>query len=396
VGARILVIAEVFPPRMGGSGRWLWELYRRLPAGAVYIAAGESPGHAEFDRTHTLPVTRLPLRFANWGLLHLTSSLEYRRAAGRLGEIASGVTPEVIHCAKAVPEGVLGWWLGQRRGTPFWCYVHGEELTLAHTSRELKWMTARVLARAERVVANSRHTQRLLVERWAVQPDRITVMHPGVDSTRFVPAPRDEQVRARLGWSNRQVVLTVGALQKRKGQDTLIRALPRLRERFPSLLYCIAGEGWEQDYLQELVRALGVEDFVQFRGVADDAELVACYQQCDVFALPNRQVGWDFEGFGIVLLEAQACGRPVVAGLSGGTAEAMDAGSSGLAVDCSDPEGLTQALTTLLADPVAADRMGAHGRRWVCGRFEWDVAARQASALFAVGAPHDDRQQRRA
>ena len=391
---RILAIAEVFPPRMGGSGRWLWELYRRLPEGTVHVAAGDAPEAESFDRTHNLPVTRVPLRFSNWGLLHLTSSLEYRRAAALLGEIASGVDPEVIHCAKAVPEGVLAWWLGKRREVPFWCYAHGEELTLAHTSRELKWMTTRVLARATRVIANSHHTERLLMEDWAVAPERITVLHPGVDTTRFVPAPRDEAVRARLGWSGHQVVLTVGALQKRKGQDTLIRALPRLRARFPTLLYCIAGQGWEEEYLHGLARTLGVDNAVQFRGVADDADLLACYQQCDVFVLPNRQVGWDFEGFGMVLLEAQACGRPVVTGLSGGTVEAMDADRSGLTVDCSRPDELVAAVGTVLGDPVAAARMGSHGRRWVCNRFDWGATAGRARTLFLSPSVGDDRRQR--
>ena len=85
------------------------------------------------------------------------------------------------------------------------------------------------------------------------------------------------------------------------------------------LHYAIAGEGWELAYLQDLVRDLNVADLVQFCKVVSDDELIRCYQQCDLFALPNRQVGWDFEGFGIVLLEAQACGRAVIAGRSGGS-----------------------------------------------------------------------------
>jgi phosphatidylinositol alpha-1,6-mannosyltransferase len=122
---------------------------------------------------------------------------------------------------------------------------------------------------------------------------------------------------------------------------------------------------------------------VQFRGVASDEELLECYQQCDLFALPNRQVGWDFEGFGIVLLEAQACGRPVVTGISGGTVEAIDAGRSGLAVDCADPDELCAAVSTVLSDGALAARMGEHGRRWTCDRFEWSVSVGTAMQSFA-------------
>ncbi len=391
--ARILVIAEVFPPRMGGSGRWLWELYRRLPPGTVHVAAGSVDGDDAFDRGQTMPVTRLPLRFTNWGLLHLSSSLEYRRANRRLDAIADVATPDIIHCAKAVPEGVLGGWLARRRGVPFWCYVHGEELTLARTSRELRFMTSQVLARSERVVANSAHTRELLVRDWRVPAERIVVVHPGVDTDRFVPAPRDLASRSRLGWTDRTVILTVGALQKRKGQDMVIKAIPLLREEFPSVLYCIAGEGWEDGYLRALARTCGVEEFVQFRGIAGEGELVECYQQCDVFALPNRQVGWDFEGFGIVLLEAQACARPVLTGRSGGTAEAIDDGRSGVLGDCTSPKAVADALAPLLRDRAAAERMGVYGRQWVRERFDWSHAAAQAGALFT--ASHADARGRR-
>src|SRR4029453_2663396 len=126
-------------------------------------------------------------------------------------------------------------------------------------------------------------------------------------------------VRKELGRTGRQVVLTVGALQKRKGQDMMIRALPAIRRRCPDVLYAMIGEGWERPYLDKLVADHGVGDLVQFRGTPTDDEMIRCYQQCDLFALPNRQVGWDLEGFGIVLIEAQACGKPVVAGTSGGT-----------------------------------------------------------------------------
>src|SRR5262249_56405909 len=137
----------------------------------------------------------------------------------------------------------------------------------------------------------------------------VTVRHPGVDTGGFVPAPPDPAARARLGWHGRRVILTVGALQKRKGQDMLIRALPAIRARCPEVLYAVAGEGWERPYLEALVDELGVRGAVQFRGIPEDDDLIRCYQQCDLFALPNRRIGWDFEGFGIVLLEAQACGK---------------------------------------------------------------------------------------
>jgi phosphatidylinositol alpha-1,6-mannosyltransferase len=209
-------------------------------------------------------------------------------------------------------------------------------------------------------------------------------MHPGVDTSQFVPSPPDPSVRDRLGWSNRRVILTVGALQKRKGQDMMIRALPAIRTRCPDVLYAIVGEGWERPYLDRLVAEHGVGDVVQFRGATADAELIECYQQCDLFALPNRQVGWDFEGFGIVLLEAQACGRPVMAGLSGGTSETIQPSETGLLVSCETPEPIVDAVCPILDDPERGARMGARGRDWVVKRFDWNVLSLQAQEMFGA------------
>jgi phosphatidylinositol alpha-1,6-mannosyltransferase len=180
------------------------------------------------------------------------------------------------------------------------------------------------------------------------------------------------------------VILTVGALQKRKGQDMLIRALPAIRARCPDVLYAIVGEGWEQPYLDQLVAECRVEDLVQFRAVESDEALIECYQQCDLFVLPNRQVGWDFEGFGIVLLEAQACGKPVIAGRSGGTSEAVQPSLTGELVSCDEPDELADAVVELLENPDRRAAMGSCGREWVVRCFDWKLLADQAFDLFSA------------
>jgi phosphatidylinositol alpha-1,6-mannosyltransferase len=379
----ILVLAQVFPPATGGSGRWLWDLYRRLPGFNVHVAAGHVHGDADFDRQSPLPITRVPLAFSNWGVLSLRGTADYTRAFFALRHIAKRVRPDAIHCGKCLPEGFLAVLSRRWFGAPFTCFVHGEELSLAATSADLNRLTTTVLREATRVIANSDHTKELLLDRWHVPADRVVVMHPGVDTEYFKPAPVDTVVRARLGWEHRRVVLTVGALQKRKGQDMMIRALPAIRAKCPDVLYAIVGQGWERGYLDDLVREHGVADAVQFRGVPTDDELIACYQQCDLFALPNRQVGWDFEGFGIVLLEAQACGRPVVAGRSGGTPETLDPERTGELVLCDTPEPLANAVVDLLLDPQRRSLMGERARRWAVERFDWKVQSEQARRVFA-------------
>jgi phosphatidyl-myo-inositol dimannoside synthase len=153
------------------------------------------------------------------------------------------------------------------------------------------------------------------------------------------------------------------------------------------VLYSIIGEGWERAYLNKLVDEHDVRDLVQFRNAPPDDALIECYQQCDVFALPNRQVGWDFEGFGIVLLEAQACGKPVIAGSSGGTSETIDPLRTGRLVPCETPDHLALVVGDLLEDREQRARMGGCGREWALERFDWKILSQQARRIFAETVP---------
>ena len=232
-----------------------------------------------------------------------------------------------------------------------------------------------VLRGADYVIANSENTRYILTRRWGLPERKVRLLYPGVDTAWFVPAPRDAAVRARLGWSERKVLLTVGRLQKRKGHDVMVRALATVRRRHPDALYSIVGDGDERSHLERLVDELDLSGHVQFLGEVDEETLLTCYQQCNLFVLPNREIEGDIEGFGMVLLEAQACGKPVIAGQSGGTMEAMKAPDTGLLVHCQQPEALAAAVDDLLSDASRPERMGQAARMWAV-EFGWDRLAR--------------------
>jgi phosphatidylinositol alpha-1,6-mannosyltransferase len=374
-----LLVSDLFPPRTGGSARWFWEIYRRLPRTDYLIAAGEAERQEEFDRTHDLCLERMPLTLDCWGVRGWHG---YWRAVRRLRRIVKAEHVKMLHCARPLPEGLMALAVKYWYRVPYLCYVHGEEMNYAASSRELTWLARRVLRSAELVIANSRNTERLLREGWSLPAERVTIMHPGADTRRFVPAPRDAQVRARLGWGDQPVILTVGRLQKRKGHDTMIQALGTIRKTVPDVLYAIVGDGEERDYLKELTARLGLTEHVQFLGEARDEDLVCCYQQCDLFVLANRDVNGDIEGFGMVLVEAQACGKPVVAGASGGTAETMRIPETGRVIPCEGPDKLAALVAELLPDRERLARMGEVGRRWVVEQFDWEALKRQAETLF--------------
>src|SRR4051812_47178473 len=137
---KILVVSQVFPPRTGGSGRWLWELYRRLQGECVSVTAGEAPGAAAFDAAAPMRISRLPLDFAAAGALSVRGALNYVRAWRALRRTIKTDRPSMVHCGKCVPEGVLAVALKWTTGVPFVCYVHGEELGLAKTTREFGFL----------------------------------------------------------------------------------------------------------------------------------------------------------------------------------------------------------------------------------------------------------------
>ena len=382
---RVLLLSQVFPPQTGGSGRWFWEIYRRLPREMVRVVAGDCAAAAAFDRTHDLAVERVGLSFPGWGIASFGGLRRYLGLARRLRRLVRAEQIDAIHCGCTWPEGVAAWLVKITTGTPYLIYVHGEELSFR--GRELAWLRRRVFGSAAMVVANSRNTMRLLANDWDVPAGKLRLLHPGVDIERFTPAEPCEATRERLGWAGRTVVLTVGRLQKRKGHDMMIRALPQIRRNVPDVLYSIVGDGGERAALERLVAEHGVKDYVQFRGEPDDDELIRCYQQCDLFALPNRTVGGDFEGFGMVLLEAQACGKPVLAGDSGGTAETMSLGdgdfpATGTIVSCDEPGPLAQRVVRLLSDDEKRSSMGRAGREWAATRFGWEALSQQALEMF--------------
>ena len=249
---KILLLSDIFPPKTGGSGRWFWEIYSRLPRDRVGIATGDDERSAEFDQSHDLHIQRLPLAMATPGLRPLGNLKHYLKTAWRIRRLVKSEGITAIHAGRNLPEGFVAYLVKRMCGVPYYCYVHGEDVGVSATSRELTWMTRRVFAKAAGVIANSQNTRSMLLKEWNLPEAKVHLLYPGVDTKRFVPAPRDEEFRQSLGWHGRKVLLTVGRLQKRKGHDMMIRAMPAIRERHPGVLYAILGEGEERAKLQEL------------------------------------------------------------------------------------------------------------------------------------------------
>src|SRR6516225_10273077 len=165
---RTLLISDVFPPRTGGSGRWFWEIYRRLPREEFVIAAGEDSRQESFDQTHDLHLHRLPLTMREWGVRSVRGLRGYWRAVRHLRRVVKAERVRMVHCGRCLPEGVMALALRWLCGLPFACYVHGEDVNSASTSREQTWLARRVLRGAEFVIVNSRNTKQIVREEWGL------------------------------------------------------------------------------------------------------------------------------------------------------------------------------------------------------------------------------------
>lgn len=380
---RLLMLTELFLPTKGGTAVSFDDDVRRLGGKSVHVVTAAVPGDAEFDRDHPNTIHRLVLERVPW--LKPESLLMYARLLGRSLRVASTNRLDAVMAGRALPEGLVAWAIGRLIGRKVLTYAHGEELTGWGRGRKFKAMCF-ALQHADHVLANSDFTRDTLVSLIGVRPERIVMTYPTVDTERMRPGLPFADLRARIGLRGDQaLVFSVGRLTRRKGFDQVIRALPALVRRGLDVHYAIAGIGDDRDYLQALARDAGVADRVHLLGAVPAEDLPRWYNACDLFAMPNRDIGGDTEGFGLVYMEANACGKPVLAGRAGGTASAVEEGLNGLRVDGESVEAVEEGLAQLLLDPEAAPRMGQAGRERTVGRFTSDQRAELIRRLIVAG-----------
>jgi phosphatidylinositol alpha-1,6-mannosyltransferase len=363
-----LVFSQVFPPEKGGSGRWLYEAYSRMPERSFVMLVGTSPAKQSTDGNFPQEIVRADLRINDRSFFSFGSFCAYLKMIWLLFKTVRRYQVTEIHAARPLFEGLATAIISYVIPIRFVQFVHGEDVNIATTSRKLGWVTAFTLKRAELIITNSNFSRGLLLKDWQVPISRIKVVHPGVDLTYFKPGDSIKEVDKTF------TILTVGRLQKRKGHDMLIRAIAEIGATSPVIRYRIAGEGEEKTNLEHLATELGFRDQVDFLGEICDSALLLEYQKCDLFVLPNRAVGKDVEGFGIVLLEAQACGKPVIAGSSGGTIDALDHGKSGFAISCENTDDLVKYISSFVFDSEMRERMAKHAVEFTNKRFSWETS----------------------
>ena len=375
---RTLLVTNDFPPRRGGIQSYLEQFVRRLTAAGgeeVTVYAPRWKGSEDYDRAAPFRVVRHPTT------LMLPEPTVDRRMRAMIGDL--GI--ETVWFGAAAPLALLAMRAREAGAARVLASTHGHEVgwSMLPVARSA---LRRIGETVDVVTYVSRYTRGRFASAFGPYAG-LEHLPPGVDTDRFRPDPAARaRLRERHGLGERPVAVCVSRLVPRKGQDMLIKAWPRISGRVPGAALVIAGGGPHAEALLRLARENGAGADIIFTGGVPAEDLPGYYAMGDVFAMPcrTRGAGLDVEGLGIVFLEASASGVPVVAGNSGGAPETVLDGETGRVVDGRDLEEIIDTISVLLADPVAAGRMGAAGREWVSRDWNWAVHTERLAGLLRV------------
>ena len=378
---KTLIVTNDFPPRPGGIQAFLHNMALRLdPERLVVYASTWKRGREGAEATAAFDAEQPFVIVRDRTTMLLPTPRVSQRAVGLLRE--HGCTS--VWFGAAAPLGLLAPALRKAGAERLVATTHGHEAGWAQLPAS-RGLLRRIGESTDAITYLGEYTRSRIAT--ALTPEaagRMAQLPPGVDEKTFHPGSGGDVVRARLGLTDRPVVVCVSRLVPRKGQDTLILAMPRILASEPEAVLLIVGGGPYEKDLRRLAHETGVSASVRFTGAVPWSELPAHYGAGDVFAMPcrTRRGGLDVEGLGIVYLEASATGLPVVAGDSGGAPDAVLDGETGWIVRGASPEAAADRIITLLADEELRRRMGERGREWVEEKWRWDLLAGRLRELL--------------
>ena len=369
--AQFLIVASDLPPAFGGGiSRYYHEICRALPSQMIVVAI--FCNNDQFDKIQPFKIFRL------------RTPLSHTFVARLIQTFLFGTYSTLIAYSEKANLILFGHWyltvmgpvIQMLTGLPFGVFLHGGELDRFGVGTLIRRVVMSSFEHACVIIVNSEYTLQEYRQLGGKNP-HVLKLTPGVDTRRFIPSADCRNVLDRYALNGKRVLLSVSRLVERKGHDVVLKALPIIVEQIPQVIYVIVGFGPQEAHLRSLVAELGIADRVIFVGYVSEEDLPTYYNACDVFVMPSRQIDGreGIEGFGIVYLEANACGKPVIGGNSGGVAEAVQDGVTGLLVDPLDHYAVANAVIKLLCDPDLARRLGAQGRERAEREFAWSKQA---------------------
>ena len=375
---RTLFITNDFGPRAGGIETFIIGLIQRLPHGSTIVYTSAQGDTREYDAAW---LAEYGVRVIRDRAKILLPTPRVIRAVTRLIKL-DGI--ETVAFGAAAPLAIMSSALRRAGAQKIVALTHGHEVW---------WSKVFPFTLAMRRIGSTTDVLTYLGEftRKAISAaltanagNAMVKIAPGIDTDHF--APVDATVlRESLGLTGKRVIVSVGRLVHRKGQDYLIEAMSAIVHEIPQAHLVLVGEGPYREHLIKLVQKYSLEDLVTFIGRIQYAELPKYICLGDIFAMPSRSRfrGLEVEGLGIVYLEASACGLPVIAGASGGAPDAVIEGVTGVVVDGEDSAAIAVAAINLLNDPERIVKMGQDGRDWIVEKWRWQIWAEKFEKLIS-------------
>ena len=375
---KILCITNDFGPRAGGIETFVIGLIERAPKGSVIVYTSSQEGSERYDQqwleNFGVEVIRdrakilLPtLRVAhNVYKLVRTRKIEkaFFGAAAPLAILSKGLRRNGVRKIIALTHGHEVWWA---KLWPFSLAIYFIGKNVDHLTY-LGEFTRTEISKALTSKATS----------------SMVKIAPGIDTDHFAPTPDGAKLRKELGLESKKVIISVGRLVHRKGQDLLIQSLPEILKSIPGAHLVLVGEGPYRSHLEKLIEDFQIRDSVTLIGRIQYRDLPRYFCVGDIFVMPSRSrlAGLEVEGLGIVYLEASACGLPVIAGKSGGAPDAVIEGVTGVTVDGTSVIQISDAVIAALENPEKSRAMGEAGRKWIYDKWRWEIWAKEFNALF--------------
>ena len=366
---KFLVFTSDYKPRAGGIAQHCYNVARGLEnhGDEALVLTVKKPGWRDFDRLQTFKTRRIAdvpcLRNIVFMFCIVRLYIKHR-----FDFIYSGITRP---CAE------LSFLVSLLLPVKSVIAVHGYEVAFSDTTVRgkikyaLRFVRTFVYNHSYKIIAVSNYTKQKLVES-GVRPEKIEVVPNGVDTTVFHPGEKHTAIIDKHNLGARKIILTVGTLTERKGHELVIKALPEVLQHIPDAVYLVPGAGAKERELKNLAAKLNLQDRVIFLGYVPKEDLIKLYNTCDVFVMVSKISGSSVEGFGIVYLEANACGKPVLAGRLGGVVDAVVDGETGVLVNPENPKEVAAGLIKLLKDQALARRLGRKGHARVQNEFSRD------------------------
>ena len=384
---RVLLITPDFPPAIGGIQNLLYNVCSYSRHHEIYVIApkiGQSKG---FDASQLFEIHRVPSitrlgRNKQFAFLALSKALQICNKRG----------VKLIYCGHIV-AGITGLLLKRLCNLPYIVHTYALEITQAKNQK----LVVSILQNADRIITISEFTKASILK-LGVDCGKIRKVLPGICLDEFHPDVDASNIIDKYNLSGKKGILTIGRLdanEQYKGQDMVIKAMPDILQAVPSAVYVIGGDGSDRKRLENLANEVGVSDKVLFTGWIPEAEKPAFYSACEVFAMPSREIvqksplppffkggSVKAEGFGIVYIEANACGKPVIGGNSGGVPDAVIDGVTGLLVEPTSPKAIGYAIIKLLTNPEMAKQLGENGRKRALRELSAEKMAQNIEAVF--------------